>query len=88
VGLLGLGGLSLADLLRLRAQAAPGKPKKQTAVIFLWLNGGPSHLETYDPKTSAPAEIRGPFRAIKTAVPGLEVCELLPEHQGQEDYFQ
>ena len=86
-GFLGLGGLSLADLLRLRSQAAPGQPKKETAVILLWVHGGPSHLETYDLKPTAPAEIRGPFRPIRTNVSGLEVCELLPKHARIADKF-
>jgi hypothetical protein len=47
-------------------------------VILLWLWGGPSHLDTFDMKPAAPAEYRGPFEPIATAVPGLEVCELLP----------
>jgi hypothetical protein len=80
VGFLGLGGLSLADLLRLEAQAASAKPKKETAVILLWVHGGPSHLETYDLKPNAPPEVRGPFKPRQTKVPGLEVCELLPHH--------
>src|SRR6516225_5617187 len=80
VGFLGLGGLSLADLLRLHAQAGADKPKKERAVILLWIASGSSHLETYDLKPDAPDEVRGPFRPCKTRVPGLEVCELLPEH--------
>src|SRR6185369_5756101 len=49
-----------------------------TAVILVWCHGGPSHLETYDPKPEAPAEYRGPFGAIETSVPGLRYSELLP----------
>jgi uncharacterized protein (DUF1501 family) len=74
-GMLGLGGLTLADLLRLRA-AAPRA--RNTSVILFWLSGGPGHLETWDPKPEAPPEYRGPFRAIRTAVPGIQVGELLP----------
>jgi uncharacterized protein (DUF1501 family) len=70
-----LGGLSLPGVLRLRAatQAPPA-----TAVIFIQLGGGASHMETYDPKPDAPAEYRGAFRAIRTSVPGVSFCELLP----------
>src|ERR1043165_1852993 len=76
VGFLGVGGLTLADVLRLRAQAA-ARPS-DTAVILLFVHGGPSHLETYDLKPDAPDEIRGPFLPMRTNVPGIEVCEHLP----------
>lgn len=52
-----------------------------TKVIDCWLAGGPSHLDTYDLKPGAPADVRGPFRPIPTNVPGIAVCELLPAHQ-------
>src|SRR5256885_1504894 len=76
-GLLGVGGLVLPDLLRLRASAGMGATR-DTAVILLFVHGGPSHLETYDLKPDAPAEIRGPFRPTATAVPGMQICEHLP----------
>src|SRR5947207_5300695 len=78
VGFLGLGGLTLANLLKLRAEG--GAETRDTAVILLFVHGGPSHLETYDLKPDAPDEIRGPFKPIRTAVPGLDVCEHLPLH--------
>ena len=78
-GSLLLGGLGLADLLRLRATANRGQ-HPDTSVILLWLEGGPSHLETYDMKPAAPREYRGEFQPIATAVPGMQVCELLPKH--------
>ena len=78
-GSLLLGGLGLADLLRLRGTASRGQ-RLDTAVILLWLEGGPSHLETYDMKPAAPREYRGEFQPIATAVGGMEVCELLPRH--------
>jgi hypothetical protein len=78
VGFLGLGGLTLADLLRLRAHGAAAP--SDTAVILLFVHGGPSHLETYDLKPNAPAEFRGPFRPIQTNVNGMQVCEHLPRH--------
>jgi uncharacterized protein (DUF1501 family) len=77
-GLAGLAGLSLPDLLRYRAQGAGRGADSRKAVILLWLSGGPSQLDTWDPKPDAPAEVRGPFRSIATKVPGVRVCEHLP----------
>ena len=79
-GLAGFGSLALPGLLRLRAQAPRPGTASATAVILVWLRGGASHLETYDPKPDAPSEFRGPFGSIPTAVPGLRLCELLPRH--------
>ncbi len=76
LGTLALGGLRLDDLLRARAAAA--RPEPDTSVILFWMWGGPSQFETYDPKPDAPAEIRGPFRPIATAVPGMDFCEVFP----------
>jgi hypothetical protein len=76
VGALGLSGLTLADLLRLRAGAAPGGPKKSVVMVYLY--GGPSHIDTYDLKPDAPAEYRGEFKPIATNVPGFDICELMP----------
>src|SRR5436305_4227376 len=75
-GFLGILGLSLPDLLRLRAEGSAAD--KDTAVILLWLDGGPSQLETYDPKPEAPAEYRGPYGVINTNVPGVRISEMLP----------
>ncbi len=58
------------------AAQAPAGPAKSVLVLWLW--GGPSHLETFDPKPDAPAEYRGPFDPIATRVPGVQICELLP----------
>lgn len=77
VGSLGLAGLTLPDLLRLRAQEHAAS---DTAVILLWMDGGPSQFETYDPKPNAPVEYRGPFQTIRTTVPGIHLGELLPMH--------
>jgi uncharacterized protein (DUF1501 family) len=85
-GSLGLGGLTLPGLLRARA-AQPATARTDTAVILYWMAGGPSHLDTYDPKPDAPAEVRGPFTAAQTAVPGLRVCELLPLQAKVADRF-
>lgn len=78
VGTLSFTGLSLAELLRLQAAAAsPAAPRKDVGCIFLWLAGGPSHLETFDPKPEASAEIRGQFGAVPAAN-GTRFGELLP----------
>lgn len=82
-------GLSLSHLLRLRAAAArEDAPKKSpTALIVVWLHGGASHIETYDPKPTAPSEYRGAFSAIDTAIPGLKFCELLPRQAALANKF-
>lgn len=85
-GLAGIGGLSLPSLMRLRAEAATA-PEKRTAVILVWLPGGASHLETYDPKPAATSDYRGPFAAIDTRVPGMNLSELLPRHAEVADRF-
>src|SRR5215208_7112905 len=72
-----VGGLALAGLLRLRAGAAPGAVRGKS-VIMIWLRGGPSHIDSFDMKPEAPAEIRGEFRPIQTNVPGVHLCEHLP----------
>jgi hypothetical protein len=78
-GLLGAAGLALPDLLRLRAQTADaGRTSRDTAVILIWLDGGPTHMDTYDLKPDAPAEYRGPLRHTATNVPGLDICNLMP----------
>src|SRR5437764_9641625 len=77
-GFLGLAGLSLGDLLRIRA--ADASPARNAAVILIWLDGGPPQHETYDPKPDAPAEYRGSYHAIETNVSGLRISELLPRH--------
>jgi uncharacterized protein (DUF1501 family) len=79
LGLAGLGCLSWTELLRRRAAAASAS-RQDTALLVVWLHGGASHLETYDPKPLAPAEYRGPYKSIATRVPGLQLCELLPHH--------
>lgn len=78
-GALGLGGLMLADMLRLRAHGAARPVAAETSVILVWLSGGPGHMETWDPKPRAPAEYRGPCGAIDTNLPGVQFGELMPE---------
>jgi hypothetical protein len=86
VGSLGALGLTLGDLMAARAAGAP-VPGRARAVIFLWLWGGPSHLDTFDMKPDAPVEYRGPFEPIATKVPGLRICELLPALARRADRF-
>lgn len=87
-GVLGLGGMSLADLLRHRARAGTTvNPQEDTAVIFVWLPGGPPHLDMYDMKPEAPVEFRGNFSPIATRVAGLDVCELMPLHARCADRY-
>ncbi|MEX1096110.1 MAG: DUF1501 domain-containing protein [Planctomycetales bacterium] len=78
LGGLCVGGLTLADLLRLRAFGAVDERKSHKAVIMVWLEGGPSHIDMYDLKPLAPVEYRGEFEPIATNVPGFDVCELMP----------
>lgn len=76
VGALG-GGLSLASFLRRNALA--GETDSGRSAILVFLGGGPSHQDTFDMKPQAPAEYRGQFRPAKTAAPGVEICEHLPQ---------
>ena len=79
VGALGFLGLGLSDLFRLReASAAPKATGRKKSVILVWMHGGPTQLETYDPKPDAPNEYRGPYGAIETNVPGIRISEKLP----------
>ena len=90
LGLGGLLGVGFSDMLRLRA-ATPGGPLaaganasaglvngKKVNCILIWLDGGPSHYETFDPKPDAPSEIRGDFKSISTSVPGIRFSEAIP----------
>jgi uncharacterized protein (DUF1501 family) len=77
-GLAGVAGLSLPHLLRCRAEGPTAKPGDRKAVILIWLSGGPSHIDTWDPKPDAPSEIRGPFQSIPTKIPGVRISEHLP----------
>ena len=76
IGGLGLGGLSLPQLLKAESQAGIGKSQK--SIIMIYMCGAPSHQDMYDLKMDAPSEIRGEYRPIETSVPGLQICEHLP----------
>jgi hypothetical protein len=85
IGGLAAGGLSLAQLLSVEAQARTGRSHK--ALINIFLAGGPSHLDMFDLKPDAPSEMRGEFRPIPTNVPGIQVCELFPRMARMMDKF-
>jgi hypothetical protein len=73
-----IGGLSLPWLLEMQAKAQTAKPARAKACIFIFLEGGPSHIDMWDLKPDAPAETRGPFKPIRTSVTGTLICEHLP----------
>ncbi len=88
IGSLAVAGLGMSDLLRLRAVASESRgADSDTAVIFVWLPGGPPHMETFDMKPNAPSDYRGEFHPTPTVVPGMDVCELLPLHAKHADKF-
>jgi hypothetical protein len=93
VGLGGAVGLGLCDLLRLRATAADpqgtlkGSSGRDVNCILVWMDGGPSHYETFDPKPEAPLEIRGEFKPIPTSVPGVHFSECIPRLASVADRF-
>jgi hypothetical protein len=76
IGALGLGGVTLAELLRREGRSDTTARRK--SVIYIVLGGGPSHIDMYDLKPHAPAEYRGPFQPIATRLPGIQICELMP----------
>ena len=91
IGGMGMLGISLADILKLQAHAgeAAGKGKagwgKAKSVIFVFLQGGPSHIDIWDPKPDAPSNVRGEFKPIKTKVPGIHLSEVMPKLAQQID---
>src|SRR5687768_9885901 len=89
IGALGVGGLTLTELLRRRSDgaslaAAQGSARPK-AVIMVVLPGGPSHIDMYDLKPEAPEEYRGEFRPIRSKVPGFDLCELMPRQAQNAD---
>ena len=93
IGTLGFLGLSLEQFLRMQAQAAqeglysksPQLPQRAKSCILIWLAGGPSHIDTFDLKPEAAAEIRGEFKPTSTSVSGVQICEHLPKIAGVMD---
>ncbi len=77
VGALAVGGLTLPGLLK--ARAASGSASSRKSVILVWAAGGPSHIDMYDLKPNAPAEVRGEFKPIPTNVTGVQIGEHLPQ---------
>jgi hypothetical protein len=86
-GALALGGLSLPEFLRLKAEGAVAPGKRGKSVIMICLGGGPSHIDMYDMKAEAPSEIRGEFRPINTNVSGIQICEVLPKQARLADKY-
>jgi hypothetical protein len=78
LGVLSALGLGLEDVLRLRASGADAPPVRARNCILIWQAGGPSHLDTFDPKPDAPADVRGEFAPIATSVPGVAISEVYP----------
>lgn len=83
IGALGMGGLTMPQLLQAEKQSGLGKSGK--AIIMIYMPGGPPHQDMYEIKPDAPSEIRGEFQAIKTNVPGIHICEHLPRLAGIMD---
>lgn len=84
-GMAGLAGLTLPGLLQARDLA--GSAPKRKSCILLWMTGGPSQIDTWDPKPDRPFQNRGPFAPIATKLPGVQVCEHLPKMAGMLDKF-
>jgi hypothetical protein len=85
IGGLAMGGLALPDILRAEARSKVSHPAK--GIIMVLLPGGPTHLDTFDLKPDAPADIRGEFRPIPTNVRGLDICELMPRLARMADRY-
>ncbi len=85
IGAMGIGGLTMANILEAEAKAGIGSSHK--AVINLFLPGGPPHQDMFDLKMEAPREIRGEFKPISTNVPGLQICEEFPRMARMMDKF-
>lgn len=83
----GVAGLSLPGLLKARAEASETNSHSHKSVILLWMAGGPSQIDTWDPKPKRPSENRGPFQTISTSVPGIHVSEHLPKQAAMMDRF-
>jgi hypothetical protein len=88
VGTLGLGSVALPDLLQARAAAnESGRSAKDTSVVWLWLGGGPTHVETFDPKMTAPVEYRSTVGEVSTTLPGETIGGLFPQIAQQAQHF-
>ena len=85
VGALGIGGLSLADVLRAESRAGTGSSRR--AIIHIHLDGGPPQMDMIDPKPDSPVEYRGDLKSIRTTIPGLHLSELMPKVAGSAHRF-
>ena len=85
--LAGIAGLSVPEVLRLRAESTDTSLSSSKAVILLWMTGGPSHIDTWDMKPDRPLNNRGPFQPISSAIPGVAICEHLPKQAAILDRF-
>src|SRR5690606_32763146 len=91
----GMLGISLGQLLSLQARAATASPTasgapgwgKAKSVIMLYMQGGPSHIDLWDPKPDAPENVRSTFKPISTKIPGIQFTELLPKLATVNDKF-
>ncbi len=86
LGVAGMASLALPQILRAREESRPASAK-DTSVILIWLDGGPSHMDLYDMKPDAPAEYRGIWKPIRTKVPGFDITELFPKQARLTDKF-
>ncbi len=87
LGIAGMASASIGDVQRAKASGAQSAGPNDKAVILIWLDGGPSHLDLYDMKPFAPAEVRGIWNPIPTNVPGIEISELFPKQAQVADKF-
>ncbi len=88
IGVAGMASVGLPQILAAKESSQNlGRPAKDTAVIMLWLDGGPGHMDMYDLKPEAPAEYRGLWNPIRTNVPGIEITELYPRQAKVADKF-
>src|SRR4051812_33843299 len=78
-------GLTLADFMAAKANGQA--QDRDVNCIMLFLVGGPSHIDTFDPKPNAPAEVRGPFRPTATNVPGMQISEIFPRMARHADKY-
>src|SRR5688572_26256546 len=88
LGVAGMASVGLGGVMRAKAASKEaGLPAKDTSVILIWLDGGPSHLDLYDMKPDAPAEYRGLWKPIRTRVPGFDITEMFPKQARFTDKF-
>jgi hypothetical protein len=87
LGVAGMASIGLPQLLQARDASTPATGRKDTSVILIWLDGGPSHMDLYDMKPEAPEEYRGIWKPIRTRVPGFDITELFPRQAQVTDKF-